>query len=547
MFLEELRAPIAADAPSGRDIRDDDEFDALKTEIGKQSSVSSRTDFDRLVQRGSDLMQGRADGNGATPLVEDTEGPDFSRVIGLSTNILTRKSKHLQVAGYLCFALFRTERYAGLADGLEGLRTMIEGYWDSLFPEARRIEGRRQAIQWLAQRIADLVPVWPPQPEEREIVERASATCRAIDAILRERVVEAPPSLSVLARALTEAIEVLPAPRATAVAPASTSSGAAAVVVIPPATAPAQISSEYDADPAVSRAADFFRAAQATSPLAYRLMRVLRSDALPDLPTHEGNRTPFPPPSESYRSRLEIAQGSSAWGDLLAACEEIFYEAPNHFWLDLQRYADQALGGLGPDHAATRRLVRHEVARLLERLPGIEDLAFADGTAFADPATRDWLDREIRTLSSNGAASAPSAAAEDDALAQALSDAESLAGGGDLAGAVDALATRKGAEPTRRGKFRCQLHTARLLFTHGKPETAKPLLEELDEQIERYGLVDWEPDRCLTVWSLMRRCYEQLSGQASPQAQEDYLARSERCFDKMCRLDVRLALREGRL
>src|SRR5215831_17457859 len=135
MFLEELRAPIAADAPSGRDIRDDDEFDALKTEIGKQSSVSSRTDFDRLVQRGSDLMQGRADGNGATPLVEDTEGPDFSRVIGLSTNILTRKSKHLQVAGYLCFALFRTERYAGLADGLEGLRTMIEGYWDSLFPE----------------------------------------------------------------------------------------------------------------------------------------------------------------------------------------------------------------------------------------------------------------------------------------------------------------------------------------------------------------------------------------------------------------------------
>jgi type VI secretion system protein VasJ len=547
MFLEELRAPIAADAPSGRDIRDDDEFDALKTEIGKQSSVSSRTDFDRLVQRGSDLIKGRADSNGATPLVEDSAGPDFSRVIGLSTNILTRKSKHLQVAGYLCFALFRTERYAGLADGLESLRAMIEGYWDSLFPEARRIEGRRQAIQWLAQRIADLVPVWPPEPDERDAVERAIATCRAIDAMLRERVVEEPPSLSMLARALTEAIDVLPAPRAAAVAPAPTSAGAPTAVVITPSAAPAEIASEDDADLAVARASDYFRGSQATNPVGYRLLRVLRWDGIPDLPSREGNRTPFPPPSESYRTRLEIAQGSGAWSDLLTACEEIFYEVPNHFWLDVQRFADQALGGLGPDHAATRRLLRHEVARLLERLPGIEDLAFSDGTAFADPATRDWLEREIRTLSAGGGASAPAPAEEDDALAQLLSDAEALAGGGDLAGAVDALAVRKSAEPTRRGKFRCQLHTARLLFTHGKPEAAKPLLEELDEQIERYGLKDWEPDRCLTVWSLMRRCYEQLSGQASPQAQVDYLARSERCFDKMCRLDVRLALREGRL
>src|SRR5262249_13084478 len=139
------------------------------------------------------------------------------------------------------------------------------------------------------------------------------------------------------------------------------------------------------------------------------------------------------------------------------------------------------------------------------------------------------------------------AVAEDEGLAQVVSEAEALAGGGDLPGAVDALALRKAAEPTRRGKFLCQLHTARLLFTHGKPEAAKPLLQGLDEQIERYGLKDWEPDRCLTVWSLMRRCYEQLSGQVSQQAQEDYLARSERCFDKMCRLDVRLALREGRL
>ena len=157
----------------------------------------------------------------------------------------------------------------------------------------------------------------------------------------------------------------------------------------------------------MARASDYFRGSQATNPVGYRLLRVLRWDGIPDLPSREGNRTPFLPPSESYRTRLEIAQGSGAWSDLLTACEEIFYEVPNHFWLDVQRFADQALGGLGPDHAATRRLLRHEVARLLERLPGIEDLAFSDGTAFADPATRDWLEREIRTLSAGGGASAP--------------------------------------------------------------------------------------------------------------------------------------------
>jgi type VI secretion system protein VasJ len=544
MITEQVRSPISADAPGGRDVRYDDEFDALKNEIGKQSAVGSRTDFDRLVQRGSQLVGGKAGGDGVGTLTEDAGGPDYARIVELATNILSTKSKDLQVAGYLCLGLFRSERYAGLAEGLEIYKALLDGFWDTLYPELRRMEGRRQAVQWIAQRIGDLVPALPPEPGEREDVDKAIATGKAIDALLRERVEESPPSLSALTRALSEALDVLPAPRAAVEEPSG--GGAAAIPVTVVTAASAELKTEDDADLAVARAADFLRGAQPKWPVGYRLMRSLRWDAIEALPPNEGGRTSLGAPPDDYRSRLQMAQSGGSPADALAACEEIFYEAPNHFWLDLQRIADQAVGAMGTEYAGLRRLLRHEVARLIERLPGIETLSFGDGTPFADGATREWIDREVRPLSSAAPAASPAAAGPEDAALKAqLDEAQALAGNGDLAGALDMLQNAQASDARRRPRFLRQLAMARLCLSHGKPAAARPLLEGLDEMCDRYGLPDWEPELCVQVWKLLRRCYESLAPDALPQAKEDYEKRMDRCFDKICRIDVRLAVAEG--
>src|SRR5206468_12364030 len=111
-----------------------------------------------------------------------------------------------------------------------------------------------------------------------------------IDALLRERVADMPPSLSALTRALAEALDVLPAPRAAVTeAPAGTPAAGIPVTVVTPATA--EIKTEDDADLAVARAAAVLRGAQPKWPVGYRLMRSLRWDAIETLPPSEGGRT----------------------------------------------------------------------------------------------------------------------------------------------------------------------------------------------------------------------------------------------------------------
>jgi len=546
--LDSIRSPISPEAPTGRDVRYDEDFLALKSEVAKQGTVSAATDYEALVQQGRALTGGRgAEGTSAAVLVE-AGGPDFAQVVELATRILTSASKDLQVASFLCFGLLRTRGYAGLADGLEACRLLVEGYWEKLFPE--RANGRRQAVQWLAERGAEALPGVPAGPGDREPLERAIATCRVLDGMLQERMPEEPPSLSALTRGLTEVLGALPAvaPPPGVAGPAAAAVPAGAPAPSAPAAAPVSAApgSDDDALLAVTRAADFLRASLPASPIAYRLLRAARWDVLEGLPFQESGKTMLPPPEEHHRTRLEGAGRSGNARELLAACDELFYESPNQYWLDLQRAADQALGALGPEYGAARKALRRDLAGLLERLPGLEGLAFSDGTPFADAATREWLDREIRPLLGGGARAAAAPAAPGDAALEAeLEEARGLADGGDLAGALEKLHAAQAAERVGRTRFLRQLGMARLLVGQGRAAVARSLLEELDERIERQGLSQWDPELCVQVWSQLQRVYQSLMQSASETSKEDYQNRIDRVFDRICRLDVRLALSEG--
>jgi type VI secretion system protein VasJ len=547
MLTDQIRSPISADAPCGRDVRHDDDFDSLKNEVGKQSAVGARTDFDQLVKRGGALVGGRTSEDGASTLVVDGGGVDFERVVTLATGILSAKSKDLQVAGYLCLGSFRTGGYAGLAESLECYQALLETWWDGLFPELRRLEGRRLAVAWVAQRVAESLALQPASSADRAPIEQAIATCRAVDVFLRERVPENPPSLSALARALTEVRDGLPAaPVAAPAAPAAgpdTPAASPAAVPAAPSVAPPQ--NAGDALLAVARAADLLRAAQPESPIGYRLLRCVRWDSLDGAPPDRGGVTMVQPPEDHFRTRLGLASKSANAREALGACEEIFYDSPNQYWLDLQRVVDQALGALGAPVAAVRRMLRHELARLLERVPGLEALQFADGTPFADGATREWIENEIRPLSSAGAASPGATSVTDDAaLATELGEAARLAGDGDLPGALARLQAGQSSDARRRPRFLRQLAMARLCLAAGRASVARPLLEDLDRQIEHHGLVEWEPELCAQTWTLMQRCYQGLA-EGDGATPEEVRSRMVDVFGKLCRLDVRMALAEG--
>ncbi len=65
-------------------------------------------------------------------------GVDWKAVRGWCLEILGTKSKDLTTASYLALALFVTEGYKGLADGLAIVAGLAGDHWDGVFPPAAR-------------------------------------------------------------------------------------------------------------------------------------------------------------------------------------------------------------------------------------------------------------------------------------------------------------------------------------------------------------------------------------------------------------------------
>jgi hypothetical protein len=187
----------------------------------------------------------------------------------------------------------------------------------------------------------------------------------------------------------------------------------------------------------ITQAVAFLRSQNPRDVIPYRILRSVRWDnqQLPSSdpkdpnynPDWRGNKAPFPLPQSDRRADLNKLVESKNWEALLKQSEELFAEGNCHFWLDLQRYIDTALRGLGADYDAVRKAILRETAMLVNRLPKITELSYRDGTridgtkcpiSFADEETKAWIKKEVHPILSVGGTGVPKES-EDASLAQA--------------------------------------------------------------------------------------------------------------------------------
>jgi len=83
---------------------------------------------------------------------------------------------------------------------------------------------------------------------------------------------------------------------------------------------------------------------------------------------------------------------------------------------------------------------------------------------------------------------------------------------------------------------------ATLCLRANQPALARPILEGLQQEIDRYALETWEPVLALEVWQNLHKCYESLAAGPPGPARQAYLEGTQRVFEKICRVDVRHAL-----
>jgi len=117
--IERLVAPINGDAAQGTDVRED------RSPTSDYYTVKDARNAARAAERSA--MFGDEDSG------ESSEA--WRTVAETSEKILSEKSKDLEVSAWYLEALVRQHGVAGLRDGLLIIQTLINDYWDGLYPE----------------------------------------------------------------------------------------------------------------------------------------------------------------------------------------------------------------------------------------------------------------------------------------------------------------------------------------------------------------------------------------------------------------------------
>ncbi len=443
--------PISDAAPTGSDPGYDDDFLAIKDEVAKLSDI------------------------------------DDTLIVDTAERLLKRTSKDARLAAFYVYGRMRRDGAEGVASGFELLSALIDRFGETMLPA--RAGTRKAALEWLAGgTFADRLDRVPGL--SGPLLERTLSALALIAECTARWPDPARPDLTPLFRRFEGRME-LPLPSDSA--NHDSASGISASAVALPATT--DVSSTRELLDRARQMAQFLREQPQGYLAAYRLMRCVRWDTLTEVPPHEvGGKTRLVAPRAELRAQLKRLLLQKQWPELLDRVEAAFAEGANHFWLDLQYYAFTAQEQAGGEYARARDLVATDCALMLERLPGLDRLAFSDGTPFADDPTLEWIARyaTVRDVERGETVGPVSVQSANTDWAETEAQAADMAAQQGLDGAL-AWLQQLPAQDGERDRFVRQLVMARVAERAERPDTALHLLSTLDAAAQRFQLAVWEP------------------------------------------------------
>lgn len=453
--------PVSEDAPCGEDPGYDDDFQQLREEMDRLSGI------------------------------------DPEQICRLCEKLLTTVTKDIRVAAWYAWARLAMDGEAGLADGLELLAALLLRFGSQLHPQRER--PRTAALGWLAgTRMLDTLALYPEVS-----VEDSRRIAGALLVIGQETTAEDGEPL-IQAGALYTALEsrLMTSGGADAVMPQNSASDAPGIFTTTTHASPLPtgtvIASGRDLLDLARQMTTWLNEQPDGWLAAHRLMKTLRHDTLQHVPPSEGDgRTRIEPPKADARALLKRLYQQQRWNELREQADSLFSRGAGHLWLDVQWYIHQALQKLGRGTEAD--IIQDDLKGLLRRLPGLEALAFNDGSPFADEVTLNWIRQQIPGDVTDWQEPAVSAASTTDNEILALeAEAREKADGDGVEAALTWLQQRPGVVTTRE-RWLMQLLMARIAEQYGKSTLALHLLGQLNTQAGNLTLQQWEPELMFEV------------------------------------------------
>ncbi|WP_319777068.1 type VI secretion system protein TssA [Maridesulfovibrio sp.] len=474
-LLDLGRKPVSDAKPAGDDARYEPEYDLLQQEIDKLASATAGG------------------------------GVDWKKVVKLSSSILKDKSKDLKVASYLGVGLLHLKGVEGLSAGAQILLDLVMNFWDTLYPAKKRMRGRFGAISWWGENGEKFLKDYGGDELRKEVAELLAKRVDALDAALAEKSDDAPILRDLSGYVQRLPVEAPPEPEQTSVsdesgisAAAESSSPVSAAPLPKAGVSVGDINSPEECAAGIKAAlssfvpvSEYLLSTDLTDAIGYRLRRMSAWMPVVSLPPAENGRTMIPDPEGSIKDSIASRLASGDFSGALLEAESRIGEYL--FWLDLSRMSAEALKGMGDGYADALAALELETQFYVQRLPGISGLSFAEGTPFADPRTRSWL-QSLGKVSDGGVYSGSGS----DEVAEIMVKAEQLAANKKILEAVAIICDTLNTSPSLRSAFRLRTGLTGLLTAEGQAGVAHVHAAALLEQIESCNLEQWEPELALS-------------------------------------------------
>lgn len=475
-------APVSEDFPCGEDISFSDGFESLKAEVEKEVSLHGG------------------------------QSADWAFVLRMATQILGEKSKDLWVLCYGVMAAHETQGFVCCAAALSALSALLDSCWDELHPKPVRIERRIAPLRWLASRFEAKLSAAVHENEKAAIIALKKELV-GLQTILDSKLGDKAPAFANLLQLPAEEIRDkvplgssqrppsgnIPQTSCSSVFPRACADDLLAAIDgdgrVPAAVLPRLLRSTQDQ--CRQLAAHF----ASCDPLDWRVILLHRAAlwcTVTQLPQADAAGVTMLRSIPSDRAQwYSAAVENKRYMEVLPQLERSVAQAP--FWLDGHHLVARCLEGLNV--VCSLAILRAIIAQFLQSFPELLRYKFQDGTPFASPRTSQWLESLESPLSTHAALRNPSSGAgvvrEQELLDEGLAI---WAERGFQAGLSHLARIPAGRS---RAAVRQGVLLARYCVAAGNKKAGVRLLQTLYAQLEKWELLDWEPELSADIISLL--------------------------------------------
>jgi type VI secretion system protein VasJ len=482
---------LTEESPCGDDLSLDPEFERLREEIGKDTSLHG------------------------------DQKTDWLAVYELVNSLLTR-SKDIWFFAYGTIAVYHIKNLAECTKCIHSLSSMLSSQWSHLHPSSKRPKRREAPLKWLCDKFHHLsasTAFIDVNPNDITILNAAFTGLQdQLDVLLPDNKL----TFRSILRAKLENSQGIGQPK-NMVAANPAAHGASQNA--PPLRSALEAIEKRSNIPAVAlpqviravndnsrQLGDHLLGLNKEDERAYQLHRIALWGTLLQLPPSEANgltQLSCPIPSEAI-SMYTNAVHEKRYAEILPQIERATNTVP--YWLDGQYLIVLCLEGISATAVAVS--VKHSLAQLIHRFPDVLSLKFKDGKPFASPKTVAWINSFVSTIFGNDPYAASGQPVISDAAQEEehnkFQEAMALSAKGDFKAGLELLG---GSPPGKSRSFmRQSVLKAKYCIAAGQLQAATHLLKTMLDKLKAWDLLDWEPELSAEVISLLLSLRSEQSG-----------------------------------